>query len=162
MQITTKLAIYTYANKVVKSEEQAEYTLLVCELLKINQEVYVNGIAELESYENDMKLPFLLRKGLAMVRTGLEPDIIESVLLNIVLTNKLDFLSSVVIIDAVLSIQQLLEPGITREILLSYFVLDDVIAVKNETMDIKYNFSQNLSKQEIHNLIDQEQKHNHN
>lgn len=156
MQTFTSLAMHSYLHSEYTAEEQLKHISLISMILQINQDVCTSGISALERYVDDEKIPFLLKKGLYLVWSGIEPQIVENVLLNIALTNKLDLLLSLLIIEAVLSIQQRHSPDITKELLLSYFKIEVVDEIEQRTAKLEHNFSEPLNKEQIQELL----KHN--
>ena len=101
-------------------------------MLKINEEVVRSGLTVLEEYEKDESLPYMLSLGLKLVHYGTEPGIVETILLNTALVNNIDLLTSLLIMDAVLSIQKMYAPEITKELLLSYFRHDIKSKIEKE------------------------------
>ena len=61
-------------------------------MLEINQNVVVHGISKLEDYQNNTTIFPILFRGLKLVRNGMEPQVIESILLNAALANDVDLL----------------------------------------------------------------------
>ena len=105
MEVNTFLAIKDRLNYNDTIDEQRKYVLLIIEILKINQEVIKEGLPALEKHIQDDKLPFLLKKGLSLVHYAMEPQMIETILLNIAIVNCMDGLTALICLDGALSIQ---------------------------------------------------------
>ena len=90
MEVSTFLAIESRLDRNDAIEEQRKFPPLIAEVLKINQEVIKEGLSALEKYVQDEKLPFLLRKGLRLVHHAMEPQTIETILLNTAIVNRMD------------------------------------------------------------------------
>lgn len=122
-------------------------------MLEINQDVIVHGISKIEDYQSyTMSFPMLSR-GLRLVRNGMEPQVIESILLNTALANNVDLLESLLVMEGVISIQLLRSPDVTRELFLSYFSFNLQDALRENLQDLKINFSQTLNMEEIERLL---------
>lgn len=50
-------------------------------MLEINQDIVGYGISKIEDYENKTMIFPMLCRGIKLVRAGLEPQVIESILL---------------------------------------------------------------------------------
>lgn len=125
-------------------------------ILEINQKVVTNGLSILEEYETDAyKIPILSR-GISLIRKGIDPDTIESILLNMAIINHIDLLTSLLVLEGTLSIQILRPPHVTKELLLSFFGLDyiDYIDRESDKSGLQINRMDPLSTEEIHTLID--------
>lgn len=146
-----------YNSKVPKDnsiENQKKVLELVRQILDLNQKVIVEGIGIFENYNSGCPI---LDRGLRLVRDGVEPDYIETILLNTAITNNIDRLTALVTIEGVNAIQTARSPYITREILKSYFTFEfenefDFELNKNNH---KFNDIQTLNAQEIVQLITQ-------
>ncbi len=113
----------------------------------------MHGIARLEEYVRDTAFSPMLRKGLNLVRAGMEPHIIESILLNTAVANDADLLESLIITEGVISIQILCSPDVTMELLLSYFSFDSQEQLREELREIKINRAVPLSTEEVEKLL---------
>lgn len=122
-------------------------------MLEINQDVVVHGISKLEGYENDTIIFPMLCKGLKLVRSGIEPQVIESILLNVAFANDVDLLESLLVIDGVISIQMLRSPDVTKELLLSYFSFNLQDSLRKSLRDLKLNSSEPLNMKEVEKLL---------
>lgn len=121
MEITTFITMEERLENRISTDNREVHSSLVKKMLKINEEVVQNGLAVLEEFEMDESLPYMLTLGLRLVHYGAEPQIVETILLNTALVNNIDLLTSLLIMDAVLAIQKMYAPEITKELLLSYF-----------------------------------------
>lgn len=121
MEITTFITMEERLENRISTDNREVHSSLVKKMLKINEEVVQNGLAVLEEFEMDESLPYMLTLGLRLVHYGTEPQIVETILLNTALVNNIDLLTSLLIMDAVLAIQKMYAPEITKELLLSYF-----------------------------------------
>lgn len=153
MEVGTFLAIESRLNYVDTVEEQRKFSPLITEILKINQEVIKKGLSALEKYIRDDKLPILLRKGLRLVHYAMEPQIIETILLNTAIVNHMDGLTALICLDGVLSIQKMYSPDITKELLFSYLRLDILDEVNEEVGKLKMDSSTPLSAEELQKLL---------
>lgn len=153
MEVSTFLAIESRLNYVDTIEEQRKFSPLITEILKINQEVVKEGLSALEKYIQDDKLPILLRKGLRLVHYAMEPQIIETILLNTAIVNHMDGLTALICLDGVLSIQKMCSPDITKELLFSYLRLDILDEVNKEVGKLKMDSSTPLSAEELQKLL---------
>lgn len=153
MEVSTFLAIESRLNYVDTIEEQRKFSPLIVEILKINQEVVKEGLSALEKYIQDDKLPILLRKGLRLVHYAMEPQIIETILLNTAIVNHMDGLTALICLDGVLSIQKMCSPDITKELLFSYLRLDILDEVNKEVGKLKMDSSTPLSAEELQKLL---------
>ncbi len=79
MQIDIMLAMVNTLKKNYSAENQLKQFDTVRQLLKMNQDVNVHGIARLEEYVRDNAFSPMLRKGLNLVRAGMEPLSTEEV-----------------------------------------------------------------------------------
>ena len=153
MEVSTFLAIESRLNYVDTVEEQRKFSPLITEILKINQEVVKEGLSVLEKYIQDDKLPILLRKGLRLVHYAMEPQVIETILLNTAIVNRMDGLTALICLDGVLSIQKMCSPDITKELLFSYLRLDILDEVNKEVGKLKMDSSTPLSAEELQKLL---------
>lgn len=122
-------------------------------MLEINQDVFANGISRLENYQSHSMSYPMLSKGLELVRGGLEPQAIETMLLNTAIANDVDLLESLLIIEGVISIQLLCSPDVTRELLISYFSFDMQDVLRKSLNDLKLNFIEPLNMKEIEKML---------
>ena len=95
----------------------------------------------------------MLSRGLKLVRGGIEPQVIESILLNTAFANDVDLLESLLIMEGVISIQTLRSPGVTMELLLSYFSFNLQDVLRKSLQDLKLNFSEPLNMKEMEELL---------
>ena len=120
----------------------------------MNQKVIVEGLGILEKYSSGCPI---LDRGLRLVRDGLEPDYIETILLNTAISNNIDLLTALVVMEGVYAIQTAQSPYITRELLKAYFTFDfekEFDSGVNKS-DIKINDVQSLNAKEIAQLVNQ-------
>ncbi len=153
MQTEIMLALQGCLKKDYSEENQLKQIDMLRMMLKINQDVVIHGISKLEDYENSTTNFPMLCKGLKLVRGGMEPQIIESILLNTAFANDVDLLESLLVIDGVISIQMLRSPDETRELLLSYFSFSLQDDLKKSLQDLKLNSSEPLDRKEIEKLL---------
>ncbi len=153
MQTEIMLALQGCLKKDYSEENQLKQIDMLRMMLKINQDVVIHGISKLEDYENSTTNFPMLCKGLKLVRGGMEPQIIESILLNTAFANDVDLLESLLVIDGVISIQMLRSPDETRELLLSYFSFSLQDDLKKSLQDLKLNSSEPLDMKEIEKLL---------
>lgn len=153
MEVSTFLAIESRLNRNDTIEEQRKFSPLIAEVLKINQEVIKEGLSALEKHIQDEKLPFLLRKGLRLVYYAMEPQIIETIMLNTSIVNRMDGATALICMDGVLSIQKMYSPDITKELLLSYLSLDVLDEADAEAGKLKLDSSVPLSTEELQKLL---------
>ena len=153
MEVSTFLAIKDKLNCNDTIDEQRKYVPLIIEILKINQEVLKEGLPALEKHIQDEKLPFLLKKGLGIVHYAMEPQIIETILLNIAIMNCMDGLTALICLDGALSIQRMYSPDITKELLCSYLSLDVLDELNEEADKLKLDGSSPLSTEELQKLL---------
>lgn len=132
---------------------QKKVLKIVLLILDINQKVIKKGISMFEDYCSQYSV---LDKGLQLIRMGLEPSIIETLLLNTVIVNNIDLLTSLVIIEGVHDIQTAQSPYVTKELLKSYFTLEFDAEFEDECVksNLKINNSQVISAKEVAQLID--------
>ena len=95
----------------------------------------------------------MLSRGLKLVRGGIEPQVIESIFLNTAFANDVDLLESLLIMEGVISIQTLRSPGVTMELLLSYFSFNLQDVLRKSLQDLKLNFSEPLNMKEMEELL---------
>lgn len=154
MQTEIILALHSYFKKDYSEKNQLRQTDMLRMMLEINQDVISQGIAKLEDYENNtIRFPMLC-KGLKLVRGGMEPQVIESILLNTAFANDIDLLESLLVIEGVCSIQMLRSPDVTRELLLSYFSFNMQDNIRRSLQDLKLNFSEPLDRKETKELLE--------
>ena len=120
MQTELMLALQNCLKKDYSEKNQLKQIDLMRMILEINQDVIVHGISKLEDYQSNAMSFSMLSRGLKLVRGGIEPQVIESILLNTAFANDVDLLESLLIMEGVISIQTLRSPGVTMELLLSY------------------------------------------
>lgn len=154
MQTEIMLALQSNLKKDYTENNQLKQIDMLRMMLEINQAVVVHGISTLEDYENSTLIFPMLYRGLKLVRGGIEPQVIESVLLNNALANDVDLLESLLIIEGVISIQMLRSPDVTRELLLSHFLFDMQDNIRKSLQDLKINFSEPLNRTEIEKLLE--------
>ncbi|MDE7222612.1 MAG: hypothetical protein K2O34_02385 [Acetatifactor sp.] len=155
MQTDTMLALQSILNKDYSEENQLKQTDMLRMVLKINQDVVCHGISRIEYYENSASVYPMLCKGLNLVRDGMEPQIIESILLNTAFANDIDLLEGLLVIDGVISIQILRPPDVTKELLLSFFSFGIQDRLRKSLQDLKLNSSEPLSRGEIEKLLEE-------
>ncbi len=153
MQTEIMLALQGCLKKDYSEKNQLKQIDMLRMMLKINQDVVIHGISKLEDYENSTTNFPMLCKGLKLVRGGMEPQIIESILLNTAFANDVDLLESLLVIDGVISIQMLRSPDETRELLLSYFSFSLQDDLKKSLQDLELNSSEPLDMKEIEKLL---------
>lgn len=153
MQTEIMLALQGCIKKDYSEKNQLKQIDMLRMMLKINQDVVIHGISKLEDYENSTANFPMLCKGLKLVRGGMEPQVIESILLNTAFVNDVDLLESLLVIDGVISIQMLRSPDVTRELLLSYFSFSLQDHLKKSLQDLKLNFSEPLDMKETEKLL---------
>lgn len=156
MQTDTMLALQNYLGKDYSEENQLRQTDMLRLILEINQDVVCQGISRLEHCENNTAGFPMLCKGLKLVQNGIEPQVIESILLNMAFVNDVDLLESMLVIDGVISIQTLCSPNVTKELLLSYFRFYMQDQLRKSLQDLKLNSSEPLGMKEIKRLLDEQ------
>lgn len=154
MQTEIMLALQSNLKKDYSENNQLKQIDMLRMMLEINQAVVVHGISALEDYENSTLIFPMLYRGLKLIRGGIEPQVIESVLLNNALANDVDLLESLLVIEGVISIQMLRSPDVTRELLLSFFRFDMQDNIRKSLQDLKINFSEPLNRAEIEKLLE--------
>lgn len=154
MQTEIMLALRSNLKKEYSENNQLKQMDMLRMMLEINHAVVVHGISALEDYENSTQIFPMLHRGLKLVRDGIEPQVVESVLLNNALANDVDLLESLLVIEGVISIQILRSPDVTRELLLSYFHFDMQDNIRKSLQDLKINFSEPLNRTEIEKLLE--------
>lgn len=95
----------------------------------------------------------MLSRGLKLVRGGIEPQVTESILLNTAFANDVDLLESLLVMEGAISIQTLRSPGVTMELLLSYFSFNLQDVLRKSLQDLKLNFSEPLNMKEMEELL---------
>lgn len=129
-------------------ENQKKVLELVLQILDLNQKVIVKGLGILEKYSSGGPI---LDRGLRLVRDGLEPGYIETILLNTAISNNIDLLTSLVVMEGVYAIQTVQPPHITRELLKAYFTFEFDSGINKS--NIKLNDVQFLNAEEIAQLV---------
>lgn len=153
MRTDTTLAMMNMLKRDYSEESQLKQFGTVRQLLKINQDVIVHGIAVLEEYVRDTAFSPLLCKGLKLVWAGIEPRVTEAVLVNTALANDMDLLESLLITEGVISIQTANPPGITTELLLSYFTFDIQEQLEKSLEELRIKRTYPLSAEEVKQLL---------
>ena len=154
MQTELMLALQSCLKKDYSEKNQLKQIDLMRMILEINQDVIVHGISKLEDYQSNAMSFSMLSRGLKLVRGGIEPQVIESILLNTAFANDVDLLESLLIMEGVISIQTLRSPGVTMELLLSYFSFNLQDVLKKSLQDLKLNFSEPLHMKEMEELLE--------
>ena len=133
-------------------ENQKRVLKIVLQILELNQNVIVKGLGILEQYSSGCPI---LDRGLRLVRDGLEPDYIETILLNTAIANNIDLLTVLVVMEGVYAIQTIQPPYITRELLKSYFTFEFEKEFDSgiNSSNIKLNDVQSLNAKEIAQLV---------
>lgn len=153
MKVEIMLAMHSALKRDYSEKNQLKQLELLRAILEINQEVFVHGIGRIEDYERNMKKYPLFCSGLKLVRAGVEPQVVESVLLNAAIANEGDLLESLLVVDGVLSIQVLRSPDVTKEILLAYFGFDLQERLREGVVDLRLNGGRPLDKGELMDLL---------
>ena len=153
MQTELMLALQNCLKKDYSEKNQLKQIDLMRMILEINQDVIVHGISKLEDYQSNAMSFSMLSRGLKLVRGGIEPQVIESILLNTAFANDVDLLESLLIMEGVISIQTLRSPGVTMELLLSYFSFNLQDVLRKSLQDLKLNFSEPLNMKEMEELL---------
>ena len=156
MQTEIMLALQSCLNKDYSDENQLKQIELLRLMLEINQEVIGRGISVLEDYESRTVIFPMLCRGLKLVRGGMEPQAIESILLNTAFANDIDLLESLLVIEGVISIQMLQSPDVTRELLLSYFRFSLQDVLRKKLNDLRINSSEPLNRKEVEKLLEEQ------
>ena len=154
MQTEIMLALQSCLKKDYSEKNQLKQIDMLRMILEINQDIVSYGISNLEDYENKTMIFPMFCGGLKLVRAGLEPQVIESILLNSAFANDVDLLKSLLVIDGVISLQMLCPPDITKELLLSYFSFNLQENIRKNLQDLKLNIREPLSKKEIEKLLE--------
>lgn len=153
MRMDIILALQSHLKKDYSEENQYKQAEMIDLILEINQAVICSGIGKLEDYEHKTRMFPMLFRGLKLVRSGVEPQIIESILLNIALANNIDLLESLLVIEGVSSIQILRSPDLTKELVLSYFSFPVQDQVRERLQHVKLNSSEPLTRKEVEKLL---------
>lgn len=153
MQTEVMFALQNCLKKDYSEKNQLKQIGIIRIMLEINQDVIANGISRLENYQSHSMSYPMLSKGLELVRGGLEPQAIETMLLNTAIANDVDLLESLLIIEGVISIQLLCSPDVTRELLISYFSFDMQDVLRKSLNDLKLNFIEPLNMKEIEKML---------
>ena len=154
MQTELMLALQSCLKKDYSEKNQLKQIDLMRMILEINQDVIVHGISKLEDYQSNAMSFSMLSRGLKLVRGGIEPQVIESILLNTAFANDVDLLESLLVMEGAISIQTLRSPGVTMELLLSYFSFNLQDVLKKSLQDLKLNFSEPLHMKEMEELLE--------
>ena len=154
MQTELMLALQSCLKKDYSEKNQLKQIDLMRMILEINQDVIVRGISKLEDYQSNAMSFSMLSRGLKLVRGGIEPQVIESILLNTAFANDVDLLESLLVMEGAISIQTLRSPGVTMELLLSYFSFNLQDVLKKSLQDLKLNFSEPLHMKEMEELLE--------
>lgn len=153
MQIETMLALQSVLKRDASLENQYRQADMLEMILEINQDVVCHGLCQLEDYESKICAFPMLRKGLSLVRGGIEPQVVESVLLHMAFANQMDLLESLLVMEGVCSIQMLRPVNLTKELLLSYFTFEVQDDFSRRLQHFKMNVCEPLSKKEIEHLL---------
>ena len=156
MQTEIMLALQSCLNKDYSDKNQLKQIELLRLMLEINQEVIGRGISVLEDYESRTVIFPMLCRGLKLVRGGMEPQVIQSILLNAAFANDIDLLESLLVIEGVNSIQMLQSPDVTRELLLSYFSFSLQDVLRKKLNDLRINSSEPLNRKEVEKLLEEQ------
>ena len=156
MQTEIMLALQSCLNKDYSDKNQLKQIELLRLMLEINQEVIGRGISVLEDYESRTVIFPMLCRGLKLVRGGMEPQVIQSILLNAAFANDIDLLESLLVIEGVISIQMLQSPDVTRELLLSYFRFSLQDVLRKKLNDLNINSSEPLNRKEVEKLLEEQ------
>lgn len=154
MQTEIMLALQSCLKKDYSEKNQLKQIDMLRMILEINQDILSYGISKIEDYENKTMIFPMLCRGLKLVRFRLEPQVIESILLNSAFANEVDLLESLLVIDGVISIQMLCSPDVTKELLLSYFSFNLQENIRKNLQDLKLNCREPLSMKEIEKLLE--------
>lgn len=156
MQTEIMLALQSCLNKDYSDKNQLKQIELLRLMLEINQDVIGRGISVLEDYESRTVIFPMLCRGLKLVRSGMEPQVIVSILLNTAFANDIDLLESLLVMEGVISIQMLQAPEVTRELLLSYFRFSLQDILRKKLNDLNINSSEPLSREEVEKLLEKQ------
>lgn len=156
MQTEIMLALQSCLNKDYSDKNQLKQIELLRLMLEINQEVIGRGISVLEDYESRTVIFPMLCRGLKLVKSGMEPQVIVSILLNTAFANDIDLLESLLVMEGVISIQMLQAPEVTRELLLSYFRFSLQDILRKKLNDLNINSSEPLSREEVEKLLEKQ------
>ncbi len=108
--------------------EKKDLFPFIKELLVLNQKARQFGLLALEE-EIPHTSDYLLKKGLALMVDGTEPEILQKILFNYTVIGEKQnkkLLKNILISEAVLSIQQGLHPNLIKDVLLSYLGTDSI------------------------------------
>lgn len=105
---------YSYGN-------QKQALGLAMQIIRILGRVRKEGIHILEGLDSGYPM---LDRGLRLVALGIEPDIVEGVMVRTLLVNGMDLLEGLLITEGVRIIQTGTSPGIAKELLKSYFTFE--------------------------------------
>lgn len=154
MRTEIMLALHNYLRKDYSEKNQLKQMDMLRMILEINQDIVKHGLSKLEDYENNSIIFPMLCKGLKLIRGGMEPQVIESILINTAFVNNADLLESLLVIEGVISIQMLRSPDVTKELLLSFFSFNLQDNLEKSLQDLKLNCIEPLSKKEIEKLLE--------
>lgn len=153
---TLQTLIQCSSERDFSEKNQQECFELVKIIIIINQNLNKDGIKILDEYISNTKIKYpVLKRGLSLIKLGVEPKYIESILLNTIIINKTDFLASLIILEGISLILQNEAPHITKQILKSFFLLefDTYFETEFANSNIKINDIQVLSEKEIQELL---------
>ena len=156
MQTEIMLALQSCLNKDYSDKNQLKQIELLRLMLEINQEVIGRGISVLEDYESRTVIFPMLCRGLKLVRGGMEPQVIVSILVNTAFANDIDLLEGLLVIEGIISIQMLRSPDVTRELLLSYFSFSLQDVLRKKLNDLRINSSEPLNRKEVEKLLEEQ------
>ena len=158
MQTETMLALQSCLKRDESKENQTRQMCLVRMILKINQDVVRKGLMQIEHYKSETADFPMLWKGLTLVRGGMEPQDVVSILRNMAVANQVDLLESLLVIDGVQSIQYMRFPDQTKEWLFSHFHVSMhqqlTMCLKDLDIDAWKPLCGVLSKEEIEKLLE--------
>ena len=155
MKTETMLALQSYLKKDYSKKNQYRQADMLRMILEINQDVICHGLCKIEDYEAKTMLFPMLGNGLRLVRRGIEPHMMEAVLLNMAFANEIYLLKSLLVIDGSCSIQMQRPVELTKELLLSYFTFDVQEDFRNSLQHLKINSCEPLTKEEVERLLKQ-------
>lgn len=152
MKTEIMLGLYNNLNKDFSDNHQLEQIDLLKGILKINQDVVSCGLMKIHDHRDFLKGYPLLEKGLNLVMEGIDPEVIESIMINSALVNNIDLLESLIIIEGVLSIQ-MMRTIETYQLLLSYFSFGVQNIIENQLNELKIKKSDVLRLEELNRLL---------
>ena len=83
----------------------------------------------------------------------MELQILETIMLNTAIVNRMDGVAALICMDGVLSTPKMYSPDITKELLFSYLRLDILDEVNKEVGKLKMDSSTPLSAEELQKLL---------